>query len=68
MSEIVKANYVNIKSGCMDFDNFVVRKRSDNYFSVLDEFGYEVTSGQSLDSAAKKAKLLQTGFNLGKDY
>ena len=36
-------------------------------FSVLDAFGQEVTSGKSLDNAAKKAKLLQIGFNIGKD-
>ena len=65
--EIVKANYVDRVNGRIEFDNFTVVKRSDYYFSVLDAFGQEVTSGKSLDNAAKKAKLLQIGFNMGKD-
>lgn len=65
--EIVKANYVDRVSGRMEFDNFTVVKRSDCYFSVLDTFGYEVISGKSFDNAVKKAKLLQIGFNIGKD-
>ena len=65
--EIVKANYVDRVNGRIEFDNFTVVKRSDYYFSVLDAFGHEVTSGKSLDNAAKKAKLLQIGFNMGKD-
>ena len=63
MGDIIKANYVDSKSGHMDFENFSIRKRSDNYFAVLDEFGYEITSGKSFDNAAKKAKLLQIGYN-----
>ena len=65
--EKIKARRVDIESGRMDFDNFTVVKRSDYYFSVLDAFGQEVTSGKSFDNAAKKAKLLQIGFNMGKD-
>ena len=65
--EIVKSNYVDRVNGRIEFDNFTVVKRSDYYFSVLDAFGQEVTSGKSLDNAAKKAKLLQIGFNMGKD-
>lgn len=65
--EKIKAMRVDIESGRMDFDNFTVVKRSDYYFSVLDAFGQEVTSGKSFDNAAKKAKLLQIGFNMGKD-
>ena len=54
-------------NGRIEFNNFTVVKRSDYYFSVLDAFGQEVTSGKSFDNAAKKAKLLQIGFNMGKD-
>lgn len=64
--EIVKAKYTDRVSGRMEFDNFTVVKRSGCYFSVLDTFGCEVTSGKSFDNAAKKAKLLQIGFNMGK--
>lgn len=46
MGDIIKANYVDSKSGLIDFENFSIRKRSDNYFAVLDEFGYEITSGK----------------------
>lgn len=59
-------NYVDRVNGCIEFDDFTVVKRSDYYFSVLDAFGWEVTSGKSFDNAAKKAKLLQIGFNMGK--
>lgn len=57
-----------IKARRVDFDHFTVIKLSNNYFAVLDGFGKEVTSGESLNSAAKKAKLLEIGFNVGKDY
>lgn len=65
--EIVKANYVDRANGRIEFNNFTVVKRSDNYFSVLDAFGHEVISGKSFDNVVKKAKLLQIGFNIGKD-
>lgn len=65
--EKIKARRVDGVNGCIEFDNFTVIKRSDYYFSVLDAFGQEVTSGKSFDNAAKKAKLLQIGFNMGKD-
>lgn len=67
MGGIIKANYIDSKSGSVEFDNFSIKKRSDNYFVVLDEFGDEITSGKSLLDAAKKAKLLQIGYNLAID-
>lgn len=66
--EKIKAKRVDIESGRMDFDHFTVIKLSNNYFAVFDGFGNEVTSGESLNSAAKKAKLLEIGFSVGKDY
>ncbi|NSK75528.1 hypothetical protein [Blautia massiliensis (ex Durand et al. 2017)] len=66
--EKIKARRVDLESGRMDFDHFTVVKLSNNYFAVFDGYGKEVTSGKSLNSAAKKAKLLEIGFNVGKDY
>lgn len=63
----IEAIYVDVKGGCIKFENFVVIRKSNNYFSVLDEFGYEITSGKSFGNAAKKAKLLQIGYNSARD-
>lgn len=66
--EKIKANYINRENGRMEFDHFIVTKKGNNYFAVLDGSSEEITSGKSLDSAAKKAKLLEMGFNIGRSY
>ena len=66
--EKIKANYINHDTGRMEFDHFIVIRKGNNYFAVLDGSGEEITSGKSLDNAAKKAKLLEIGFNIGRSY
>lgn len=66
--EKISANYINRNIGYMEFNHFIVTRKGNNYFAVLDGSGEEITSGKSLDSAAKKAKLLEIGFNIGKSY
>ena len=41
-------------------------KLSKNYFAVCDiDFNKEITSSTTLDNASKKARLLQTGYEMG---
>ena len=56
------------------FDNFVVAKESDTFYGVYQKFskywlGYNknnlITSGATKESACKKAKLLQIGYDIG---
>lgn len=55
------------------FDNFVVAKKSDTYYGVHETgllsykpCGPEITHGETLHQACKKAKLLQIGYNICK--
>ena len=67
---------MNPKSELIDgkiyFDNYVVVKESNTFYGVYQRFSkhwlpydknYLVTSGTTLDSACKKAKLLQIGYD-----
>lgn len=50
----------------LSFGHFYVVKLSKNYFAVCDiDFNKEITSGTTLDNASKKARLLQTGYEIG---
>lgn len=50
----------------LSFGHFYVVKLSKNYFAVCDiDFNKEITSGTTLDNASKKARLLQTGYEMG---
>lgn len=58
--------------GKLYFNDFVVQKESGNFYGVYESFmGYPcttlITSGTSMESAAKKAKLLQIGWDLRDD-
>jgi hypothetical protein len=53
------------------FDNFIVVKKKDTYFGVYEYccgsvYGEEITHGETLHAACKKAKLLQIGYNIHK--
>lgn len=55
------------------FDNFIVVKKKDTYFGIYEK-GYrnnpvcdEITHGETLHAACKKAKLLQIGYNICKN-
>lgn len=64
--EKVKATW---KDGKLIFGHFIVRKESDNFVGVYHRCGYKcgplVTSDTTLKGAAKKAKLLEIGWQLG---
>ncbi len=69
----VKSEFINDK---IYFDNYVVVKESDTFYGVYPRFSknflpynknYLVTSGTTKDSACKKAKLLQIGYDMAKD-
>ena len=66
---------MKVKSEMIDgkiyFDNFVVVKESDAFYGVYSRYSkywlsynkhFVITSGTTLDSACKKAKLLQMGY------
>ena len=54
----------NIK--VLSFGHFYVVKLNKNYYAVCDiDFNKEITSGTTLDNASKKARLLQTGYEIG---
>ena len=53
------------------FRNFMVQKESENFYGVYEsfmngKFGELITSGTSMNNAVKKAKLLQTGYDIRK--
>ena len=57
------------------FENFCVIKESEHFFAVYERITYSysyfktlLTSGTTLSSACKKAKLLQMGYNFRKEY
>lgn len=65
----IKAEYTN---RILYFDNFAVRKDSDNFYGVYcvnrrekEIYGDVITSGISMKDASQKAKLLQIGYNMG---
>lgn len=66
--EKIKANYIDRESGCMEFDHFTIRRKGNDYFAIFDNCCEEITSAKSLNKAAKKAKLLEMGFNIGINY
>ena len=61
-----------VENGNIVFDRFIVKKESDNFYGVYEYFfgsaNSLITSATTKDSACKKAKLLQIGFDLGRDY
>jgi hypothetical protein len=68
----VKAQFVG---GNLCFRNFIVKKESDSFYGVyekscLDNYplGGLITSADSMNKAAKKAKLLQIGYNICRYY
>ena len=55
--------------------NFCVIQKGEHYFAVMEgdrydrePIGEEITSGTSFHNAFKKAKLLQRGYDIAKDY
>lgn len=56
------------------FNNFIVLKEADNFQGVYEKYpgnSYNrkvITSGTTCDNACKKAKLLQIGYDLAKEY
>lgn len=46
----------------LNFGNYYVKKESDSFYGVYDEFTNLITSATTLTNASKKAKLLQIGF------
>ena len=55
------------------FDNFVVVKKNDTYYGIYETYlrsqepcGPEITHGETLHQACKKAKLLHIGYNICK--
>lgn len=64
----VKAQFVGDN---LCFRNFIVKKESDNFYGVYekgfhynDSLGELITSADSMNKAAKKAKLLQIGYDM----
>lgn len=59
--------------GKLYFDNFMCQKEGKTFYGVYESFfGYKsgelITSGTSMESASKKAKLLQIGYDMRKEY
>jgi hypothetical protein len=57
----------------MLFKDFIVVKESENFYGVYERYsdnksGSIITSGTTKEIACKKAKLLQTGWNLKSGY
>lgn len=62
------------KNGNLCFKDFVVVKEKETFWGVYEisvlsytPCGELITSGETLDKAAKKAKLLQIGYNICRD-
>lgn len=65
----------SVKNGnTIIFKNFIVIKKKDNFWGVYEKYpnnSYNInviTSGTTCDNACKKAKLLQTGYDLANEY
>lgn len=60
------------ENGNVVFDRFIVKKESENFYGVYTHYCGTIvaliTSGTTKDSACKKAKLLQIGFDIGRGY
>lgn len=65
------------ENGNVYFNKFSVVKESENFYAVYEKpFGnwnscYKcslITSGTTRDSACKKAKMLQIGFDIGREW
>lgn len=61
--------------GNVIFRNFIVVKKKDTYYGVYekallcdDYSGPEITHGETLHAACKKAKLLQIGYDICREY
>ena len=55
--------------GKLYFDNFMVQKERKDFYGVYEHVlnykcGELITSGTSMESASKKAKLLQIGYDI----
>lgn len=62
------------KNGNLCFKDFIVVKEKDSFWGVYEisvlnyaPLGKLITSGETLNRAAKKAKLLQIGYNICRD-
>ena len=66
----MKPKSIRTEDGIIKFDHYYVEKKSDNYFAVYDNSNQEITSGESMGNACKKARLLEIGFQqaLGNYY
>ena len=55
---------------CLLFDNYMVIEESSHFYGVYQNNLYNIliTSGETMQQAAKKAKLLQIGYNQCKEY
>ena len=58
----MKPKSIKTEDGIIKFDHFYVKKKSDNYFAVCDNGNQEITSGESMGNACKKARLLEIGY------
>lgn len=60
-----------MRNGKLYFDHFLVRQESDYMYSIYqrwpmsdDRFGKVVSSSESFNGAAKKAKLMEIGYQI----
>lgn len=56
----VKSEY--LEDGSVKFDHYKVRKKSNHYYAITDNSGIEITAGETMGQACKKAKLLEIGY------
>ena len=60
------------ENGDVIFKRFLVKKESNNFYGVYMHYNEDIlsliSSGTTKDSACRKAKLLQIGFDIGRGY
>lgn len=44
------------------FEHYKVHKKGDHYYAITDNSGIEITAGETMGQACKKAKLLEIGY------
>lgn len=59
----MKVKSEQLDDGSIKFDHYKVRKKSDHYYAITDNCGVEITSGETMVKACKKAKLLEIGYH-----
>lgn len=58
----MKVESKRLDDGTVKFKHYKVHKKGDHYYAITDNSGIEITAGETMGQACKKAKLLEIGY------